>query len=186
MAANPNLWKEIERALDASEYYILLASPSAAASYWVRKEADRWMQTKRSDHLLLALTEGAIVWDRTQGDFDWEQTTALPPNLRGAFEDQPPLWVDLRWARETTDLSLSDPRFTDAVASLAAPIHGRRKDELAGEEIRQHRHTIRIARGAVATLLVLTTIAIAAGAFALVQRAAAIDQEHAAHSLARE
>ena len=72
LAVNPNLWQEIERALDASDYYILLASPDAAGSYWVRKEAERWVQTKPSDHLLLALTEGGIVWDRTKGDFDWE------------------------------------------------------------------------------------------------------------------
>jgi WD40 repeat protein len=187
MAVNPNLWKEIERALDASDYYILLASPPAADSYWVRKEAERWVQTKPSDHLLLALTAGEIVWDRTKGDFDWEQTTALPPTLRGVFGDEP-LWVDLRWAREATDLSLSAPRFTDAVVSLAAPIHGRPRDELAGEEVRQHRRTMRIARAAVAVLLTLTAIAVALAAFALIQRQRAIDQTHVAQSqlLARE
>lgn len=170
LAANPNLWKEIERALDASEYYILLASPPAAASYWVRKEADRWMQTKPNDHLFLALTDGSIVWDHAKADFDWDHTTALPPTLRGAFKDQPPLWVDLRWARKAPDLSLSDPRFTDAVVSLAAPIHGQQKDELAGEEVRQNRRTIKIVRAAVLTLVILTLLAVAGGIVALLER----------------
>jgi WD40 repeat protein len=182
LAANPNLWREIERALDASEYYILLASPPAAASHWVRKEAERWMQTKPNDHLFLALTDGSIVWDHSKDDFDWDQTTALPPTLRGAFEDQPPLWVDLRWAREAPDLSLSDPRFTDAVVSLAAPIHGRQKDELAGEEVREHRRTVRIARRAVIALVTLTALAVVGGAIALIQRAHAIHNERSAQS----
>jgi WD40 repeat protein len=182
MAANPNLWKEIELALDASEYYILLASPAAAASYWVRMESERWIQTKPNDHLLLALTDGGIVWDHTKGNFDWDQTTALPPTLRGAFEDQPPLWVDLRWAREARDLSPSDPRFTDAVVSLAAPIHDRRKDDLAGEEVRQQRRTIKIVRTAVLTLVILTMLAIAGGIVSLLERNTALHQAAVARS----
>lgn len=182
LAANPNLWKEIERALDASEYYILLASPPAAASYWVRKEADRWMQTKPNDHLFLALTDGSIVWDHAKADFDWDHTTALPPTLRGAFKDQPPLWVDLRWARKAPDLSLSDPRFTDAVVSLAAPIHGQQKDELAGEEVRQNRRTIKIVRAAVLTLVILTVLAVVGGIVALLERNSALHQAAVARS----
>src|SRR6476659_4514163 len=35
---SPGLWTSIEKALDASEYFILLASPQAAESQWVDKE----------------------------------------------------------------------------------------------------------------------------------------------------
>ena len=183
LAVNPNLWQEIERALDASDYYILLASPDAAGSYWVRKEAERWVQTKPSDHLLLALTEGEIVWDRTKGDFDWERTTALPPTLRGVFE-QEPFWIDLRWTREETELSLTAPRFTDAVVSLAAPIHGRPKDELFGEEVLQQRRAVRVRRVAAATLTALTVAAIVGGVVALRERSSAIAEATNAQSVA--
>jgi hypothetical protein len=39
------LWSAIERALDASEWFVLLASPSSAHSHWVNKEITRWIDT---------------------------------------------------------------------------------------------------------------------------------------------
>src|ERR1700735_1685437 len=39
LSANPDLWGSIEQALDASDHLILLASPEAASSKWVAKEA---------------------------------------------------------------------------------------------------------------------------------------------------
>ena len=35
LGLTPELWPEIERALAASRYFLLLASPKAAASHWV-------------------------------------------------------------------------------------------------------------------------------------------------------
>ena len=84
LSANPGLWSTIEAALDESEYFLLLASPSSAQSLWVQKEVEHWAQLGRARQLLIALTEGDIVWAQGDGDFDWNQSTALPRALRHA------------------------------------------------------------------------------------------------------
>lgn len=169
LSANPGLWSSIEQALDESSFLILLASPPAGASKWVGREVEHWLETKDPSRVLLALTEGDIVWDESGRDFDWKRTTALPRALSGAFVEEP-RWVDLRWARTDSHLTLGDPRFREAVADLAAPIHGRPKDELIGEEVRQHRRTIRIARAAAATLTLLAVAAATLAVLALRSR----------------
>ena len=169
LSANPALWSSIAQALARSSFFILLASPRAAESRWVGREAEQWRSTKPIDTLFIALSDGELVWDEAAGDFDWERTSALPETLRGAFAEEP-RWVDLRWARTASDLSLSHAQFRDAVAELAAPLHGVPKDELASEEVVQHRRTVRLARGAVATLAALTVAAVLFGVFAMLQR----------------
>ncbi len=169
LSANPALWSSITEALDNSSFFILLASPGAASSPWTTREAEYWRSTKPSGHLLLALTDGELVWDASTNDFDWERTTGLPKSLEGAFTEEP-RYIDLRWAHDADHLSLSDARFRDAVAELAAPLHGVQKDVIAGEEVRQHRRTVRIARAAGAALAGLTVAAFLFGAFALIQR----------------
>jgi hypothetical protein len=56
-------------------------------------------------------------------------------------------------------LSLSHPEFRDAIATLSAALQNRSKDEIRGEEVRQHRKTMRLARAAVITLTALTLLA---------------------------
>src|SRR5262245_34418986 len=46
LAANPGLWSSIVAALEQSEYFILLASPEAAASQWVNREVEYWLTHK--------------------------------------------------------------------------------------------------------------------------------------------
>jgi WD40 repeat protein len=82
----------------------------------------------------------------------------------------------LRWARDETDLDLRNSRFRSAVADLAAPMHGIAKDELEGEDIRQHRRTRRLARSGVTALAVLVVVSLVFGVFAVVQR------NHAQHA----
>src|SRR5688500_5199642 len=38
LSANPHLWSSITEALDSSKWFIVLASPGAAASPWVERE----------------------------------------------------------------------------------------------------------------------------------------------------
>src|SRR3712207_9559591 len=40
LSANPGLWSSIEESLEASRFFILLASPEAARSPWVGREID--------------------------------------------------------------------------------------------------------------------------------------------------
>jgi hypothetical protein len=50
-----------------------------------------------------------------------------------------PLYVDLRWAHGRADVTLRNARFLDAILDLASPLHGKAKNDLAGEEVRQSR-----------------------------------------------
>ncbi len=167
LSAQPSLWSTIVEALDSSRYLILLASPESAASPWVTKEVGHWCgRDVRRPYLLIALTGGEISWSTEANDFDWSTTTALTPMLRGMFDDQP-RYVDLRWARTSESLSLAYPGFRDAIADLAATIHGVPKDEIAGEEVRQHRRTVRIAWTAGVGLGLLAAAALILGIVAL-------------------
>jgi WD40 repeat protein len=167
LAATPQLWGSIQAALDDARYFILLASPEAAASPWVRQEVERWLATKGPQRLLIVITGGALVWDPAAGRFDDAATTALPPTLLTAFAEEP-LHVDLSWAQHASQVSRRDGRFAEAVAQLAATVRGRPLDELAGEDVRQHRIVRATAATAVAGL-VLLTIASTIGGYLAVQ-----------------
>ena len=181
LSASPELWPTIERALEGSRYFILLASPDAARSPWVEQEVRWWRAHRTSDTLLIVLTDGELDWDDHAGDFS--PASAVPASARGWLGSEP-LWVDLRWAREQEHVSIRNPRFLDDVASLAAPLRGLEKDDLVGEDVRQHRRTIRLARGAVAMLTALTVVAIAGSILAEVRRREAKRQERQATSIA--
>jgi hypothetical protein len=175
----PKLWPAIQTALDQSTFFILLASPDAAASEWVDREVDYWLRTKSADRILIVVTAGDLEWDDAARRFDVNRSSALPPRLLSAFSEEP-LYLDLRWARGRDDLSIHQPKFRDAVADLAATIHGRDKDELVGEDVRQHRRAQRLAASAIAALSVLSAIAIVVAIFAVGQRNAAREQRAAA------
>jgi MTH538 TIR-like domain (DUF1863) len=49
LSATPSLWPSIEHALGQSRFLILLASPEAATSPWVRKEIAFWLEHKSAD-----------------------------------------------------------------------------------------------------------------------------------------
>lgn len=139
LAANPHLWRSIQESLASSRYFILLASPEAAASRWVQRECLQWRERDEScDRLLIALTDGHIHWNDNKSDFDWGTTTALPHELESAFEEEP-RYIDLRWARNEDDLALAHPRFKESVAELAAPLHKVPKDQLLSDEVRERR-----------------------------------------------
>jgi WD40 repeat protein len=169
LSTNPALWESIRQALTASEFFILLASPEAARSDWVGRELAHWLETRSHRTVLVVLTDGSIEWDSTAGDFDWERTTALPPALRGSFEEEP-RYGDLSWARDEIQLSLDHPTFRGNVADLAATLHGRAKDELVGEDVRQHRRAMRLVKSVIASLSVLTVALCIAIVFASRQR----------------
>jgi WD40 repeat protein len=169
LSATPSLWPLIQNALDQSAFFILLASPEAAASSWVDREIRHWLTMRSSKQILIVLTDGELRWDDANGAFNANACTALPAALASAFHEEP-LWVDLRWARQSDHLSLSHAGFRDAVAELAAPLHGRPKDEIAGEDVRQHRRTRRVAWSAVIALFLLAVGMAGAAWMAIRQR----------------
>ena len=156
LSATPSLWPSIEQALGNSRHLILLASPGAAASPWVCKEILYWLDHKSVDTLLIALTDGELPWDERAGDFAWHKDLPLPSVLTGRFAAEPK-WVDLRPYRDGANPR--EARFIEAGADFAAAIHGLPKEDLLSQEVRQQRHALRLASGAVATLALLVAVA---------------------------
>ena len=164
LSVTPALWSSIQRALDDSEWFVLLASPEAARSPWVNREIEHWTATRPAGRILPVVTDGKWQWDAARGDLTAD-STAVPDALRGAFTEEP-LYLDLRWARDERLLTLRHAPFREAIAQLAAPMHGISKDELEGEDLRQHRRGRRLRRVAVAALAMLTVLASMAGLLA--------------------
>ncbi|MDI6103143.1 TIR domain-containing protein [Actinoplanes sp. NEAU-A12] len=164
LSVTPALWSSIQKALDGSEWFVLLASPEAARSPWVNREIEHWIATKPADRILPVVTDGEWRWDPDRGDLSAD-STAVPDALRGVFAEEP-LFLDLRWAHDDRQLNLRHTPFRDAIAQLAAPMHGISKDELDSEDVRQHRRVRRLRRVAVAAVASLTLVAALTGVLA--------------------
>ncbi len=169
MSANPGLWSTITAALNSSRYFLLMASPGAAGSHWVNKEVEHWLKEEPAVNILILLTDGEIAWDTISNDFDWSRTNALPPALRGTFSEEP-LWVDLRFAKKEEHLSLNNPAFREIIADLSSVLRGIPKDQLIGEDVRQHRKAVVFRRSVITGLAALTIIAGVAAVLAVKER----------------
>jgi tetratricopeptide (TPR) repeat protein len=157
LTATPHLWPSIEQALGASRYLILMASPEAAASPWVGKEIAYWLEHKSVETLLIALTDGTLVWDGGTNDFAWSAGTPLPRVLEGAFRGNEPKWVD--FAAHRASAAPRDARFEELAADFAAVIRGIPKEDLLSEEVRQQRRNVRHASLAALALFVFAGLA---------------------------
>jgi tetratricopeptide (TPR) repeat protein len=156
LSATPHLWPSIEQALGQSRYFILLASPEAAASKWVNKEVTYWLDHNSPAALLIGLTDGELAWDEERGGFVSPTALPLPPALTGRLPSEPK-WVDLRGYREGA--SPRDSKFLELGADFAAAIRGMPKEDLLSQELRQQRRALTLAYSGVATLAVLIVIA---------------------------
>jgi MTH538 TIR-like domain (DUF1863) len=108
LAASPGLWPSIQAALDASRWFIVLASPEAARSRWVSEEITYWVSRKGADHLLVVVTAGRWLWDKASGDLSLA-STAWNTELRGVFPVEPK-HVDMTWTRRHAGLTLRNAR----------------------------------------------------------------------------
>ena len=179
LAANPSLWQSIELALDSSRFLIVLCSPQAAQSTWVKREIEYWLVNKSIEKILLVVTGGKATWcSKVDGESGAHTKSSFPDVLVDAFPNEP-RFIDLRWAADRR-IATSDPRFQDAIADLAAPLHDQPKDDLIGEDLRQHRKLVRLRNFAIAALCVLTLLSSTAGVIAFQQRNSAAAQRDAA------
>ena len=175
LSANPDLRGTIEAELARSSWFILLASPKAAQSQWVESEIQWWLDHRSVEHIMLVQAAGEIHWDTNQNKFDLARSSAVPLILERAYPREP-RWIDLRWFNAPESLAAADPRFNERVADLAAPIHRKERPDIVGENVRQHRRTVRLARGAIATLAILLALSLIATVLAVQQRNEAIRQ----------
>ena len=164
---SPDLWGSIEAALNESEFLIYLAHPEAAKSIWINREIEHWISTRGVSNLILVITEGQFQWNHQSNLLDQDATDVLPPALQLAFRNEP-LYLDLRWAQPLREFG-EDPRFHSAVAALAATLRKRSVEDITGEEWAQHRKKIRYRNIAIASLGVLTLIALLAAGYARYQ-----------------
>ena len=167
LSATPHLWPTIEQALGQSRFFLLLASPEAAASKWVNKEVGYWIENNSIETLLIGLTDGELDWQEGAGDFLTRDDFPLPPVLAKRFPSEPK-WVDLRPYRTGVQNAASrrDAKFTELAADFAAAIRGMPKEDLLSQEVRQQRNALRLAIGAAAALLILAAGATAASVLA--------------------
>ncbi|MFF4763736.1 TIR domain-containing protein [Streptomyces sp. NPDC001292] len=189
LSASRNLQEEIEKALARSSWLIVMASPLAAESPWVRAEIDWWVANKRGERMLLAWTDGTLEWSREAEDFDWSRTDALPrEQMQTSLAATPgcPRWVDLRWLRAQIDehgsVPVNDPRLVADVAEFVAPVQGRSKAELIGHHLRLKRRRNRLVAATVSVLCALLATATAFGLVANQQRNVATERQLAAES----
>lgn len=177
--------------LDDTEWLVLLMSEQSAASKWVGEEIKEWAAARSKDQIALVLTGGTVVWDEVARDFDYDRSTAVNANMRNLYtgQDSEPLYLDLSWTKSLPGgeeaLGLDVPRFRDAIATVSAAIQGKSKDEVEGEDIRQHRRLVRLRRSAVSALCVLTVAAMVAGVVAWIARGDAIEQRGVAETQAK-
>jgi WD40 repeat protein len=180
LSANPGLWSSIETALASSSWFVLVTSPGAAGSKWVEREIRWWLQHRSAERLLIVVTSGLLSWDAERGDFDPRTSTALPPALLGAFDEEP-RWVVIP-DRASAGAKPTELDLREAVIDVATAIRGVSKEELASAATREHRRTRRLIRGVIAALTILLAIAVVAGLIAMDQRDTARDQARLALS----
>jgi TIR domain len=142
LSATPGLWTTIENAIGESRFFILLASPESASSYWVEQEVSHWLELKQGavDQLIIVLMEGMINWDRAKMDFDLATTDCLPKVLDHAFTEEP-LWVDLRdfVKSDRHSMDARSAGFVTAMTMIIGRIVGKAPREIQSEELRRTR-----------------------------------------------
>jgi WD40 repeat protein len=204
LGMTPALWPEIKRHIDDSANFILLASPAAARSPWVRKETRHWLASGAPPPWIVC-TAGTLMWRNApqtarppeadgrvrcsvrppgraitdddfrflsllwfvrrasaqRAGFDWNQTSALPLNLRHAYSDEP-RYADLTWAQTKSQVTLRDPRFRAVVVRLTASIEGKSVEEIEAEDgrIRRRFRAVLVAVGGLFSALAIVALSL--------------------------
>jgi len=161
LSARPELWSSVEKALASSRWFILLASAGTTTSSWVNREVLWWLEHRTPERFIIVATSPGLAWNAQLGD--WAAEAPVPPALRGALA-QEPLWASLVHLPREGMRRLPD----EVIADVAAPIWDKPKGQLVGVHLREHRRTMRLVRGAVSALVLLTATAVVAAWLAIV------------------
>jgi tetratricopeptide (TPR) repeat protein len=178
LAASGDLGAEIERALRASRFLIVVCSPRIVDSAWCNREVERFREMGRGDRILALLIEG-------------EPHESFPPALRqirSSFvapdgtarqrvSEVDPLAADVRDAAGRGRFGHGGHARQQAKLRIISTLLGVRFDDLVNRE--QQRRVRRFA--AAASMAVVITLAMAALAFfAVLQRTDAVKQREEA------
>src|SRR5690606_3837655 len=178
LTASPDLWGRVSDAMDRARYLIVVLSPHSARSGWVNKEVGHWLRERGPDRLLFVLADGHLTWDETARRLGpGRSDVALPVLTEPGSLPTEPFYVDVT---EDAPWDPAAPLFREKVTDLAAPIHGKPKYELAGEDLRELRKFRRFRRGVLAGLAVLTVVAVAAAFLAVAKQREAERQRNEA------
>lgn len=144
LGANPHLWENIEKALQDSDNFILLASPKACESDWVTKEIEKWAEKDpKLQKFNIVVTSGEIYWDKNSNDFDWEKTTCLPKCLKSKFQSEP-LYIDLKdyINKNNRPIDYKSSGFTYKIVKIISAITGIEPREIESDEKKRRNNTI--------------------------------------------
>lgn len=141
LSAEPRLWPAIEAAVSRSRFLILLASPDSAKSAWVPREVRSALRKDAAGaFVVIAQTAGVLPWTdgRHTSELLGHEDLAISSDLLKELDEQgfAPLVVDLRGFRSTQQRQSRRTEYLSAVASIAAQILGKGKDEIWGDYFR--------------------------------------------------
>lgn len=141
-----DLGDNIKKALQESEYLIVICSPGTPQSYWVQIEIDTFIQMHGREHVLAVLIEG-------------EPDESFPKQLLSDDYGNPvePLAADLRGASKGEIRR----KMRTEIVRLAAPLLGCSYDEL------RQRHRERRLRRAVCATAAVAVFAVAFGCYSM-------------------
>jgi tetratricopeptide (TPR) repeat protein len=159
LSAGGDLAEEIKAALAASQFLIVLCSPTAATSRWTNQEIESFKRTRPEGCVLAAVVAGEPFASELAGR---EHEECFPPALRYKYDRRghqtakraEPLAADFRAGGEGKRL---------AFLKLVAGMLGVGLDELVRrDQTRRHRQLAWLAAGSLAGMAVTSTLSVVA------------------------
>ena len=159
LSAGGDLAEEIKAALAASQFLVVLCSPTAAKSRWTNQEIESFKRTRPEGCILAAVASGEPFASDIPGREDEE---CFPPALRYKYDRRghqtakraDPLAADFREGAEGRRL---------AFLKLVAGMLGVGLDELVQrEQTRRQKHLAYVAAASIAGMAVTSTLAVTA------------------------
>ena len=156
LAAAADLSDEIEEAIGASRFLIVLCSPAAARSRWINEEISNFKRVHREDRILAAIVDGEPFASGTPGR---EHEECFPEALRYHFDSRgrptkqqaEPIAADLREHGDGRKMGM---------LKIAAGMLGVGLDDLAQREAqRRNRRLYAITAASVAGMVVASGLA---------------------------
>ena len=176
LSAGADLAEEIKAALAASQFLVVLCSPTAAKSRWTNQEIESFKRTRPEGCVLAAVVAGEHIASDIAGREDEE---CFPPALRFKY-DRRGHRTAKRAEPLAADFRVSGEGQRTAFLKLVAGMLGVGLDELVQrEQTRRHRRMAWLAAGSLGGMAIASALALAA----IEARDAARDQRREAEGL---